>query len=100
MMLYSPNLVIVDQFDVARVRALKSENDAPISPHRHRPESLQAAFQRVQAIPRKVHSLRRLCPIEPCKNVLHVLDQVVPYAAAITLLVEPFESSMFEAPDR
>src|SRR5512136_510652 len=49
-------LVVVYQFNVKDVVSFKSENDAPIGPHRDRPQSLQVAFERVQPIAGKVHS--------------------------------------------
>jgi hypothetical protein len=39
-MKFSSFLMIIGQFNVKRILAFKSENDAPISPHGHGPESL------------------------------------------------------------
>ena len=43
-------LVVVDQFNVKRIRTLKAENNAPVRPHRNRPKTLQVAFQRVKPV--------------------------------------------------
>jgi len=52
-------LVVVNQFNVKRIRAIKTENNAPVRPHRNRPKTLQVAFQRVKPIPGNVEGLRR-----------------------------------------
>src|SRR6202034_2993124 len=42
--------VVVDQFNIESVFSLKSENNAPVCPHCHRPEAAQPALKRMQAI--------------------------------------------------
>src|SRR6266702_3522543 len=51
-------LVVVDQFNIESVFSLKSENDAPVCPHRHRPEPAKLALERMQAIAGEVEGLR------------------------------------------
>src|SRR5580704_12265685 len=46
-------LVIVDQFYVKCIPALKAEDDPPVRPDGHRPELPQVAFQRMQTITRR-----------------------------------------------
>jgi hypothetical protein len=47
---FSFSLVIVDQFNVKGVFPFKTENDAPVGPHRHGPEMPQSAFERMQPV--------------------------------------------------
>jgi hypothetical protein len=42
--------MVVDQFHVKGIILFKTENDAPIGPHRYGPQALQIALQRVQTI--------------------------------------------------
>lgn len=60
----SSSLVVVDQFDIKSIFSFKTENDAPVCPHRYRPETAQPALERMQAIPWEVESLRRRRLIE------------------------------------
>jgi hypothetical protein len=58
-MVISPSrLVIVDQFNIESVFSFETENDAPVCPHRHRPETATVAFERMQAIAGQVQRLR------------------------------------------
>ena len=68
--------MVIGQFNVKGIGTFESKNDPPIGSHCHRPKSLQAAFQRVQAITGKVHGLRRLRSVEPTENVFNVLEQI------------------------
>src|SRR5690348_15179874 len=49
---FSSSLMVVNHFNVKGILSLKAENDAPIGPDGHGPESFQVAFQRVQPIAR------------------------------------------------
>lgn len=51
--------MVISQFNVKRIFSFKSENDAPVGPHRHGPESSQIAFHRVKAIVGQLERLRR-----------------------------------------
>jgi hypothetical protein len=65
-------LVIADQFNIESIFSLKTENDAPVCPHRHRPETAKLAFERMQAIAGEVERLRRRRLIEAAQNVFYV----------------------------
>src|SRR5580704_14213277 len=59
-MVFSPSrLVIIDQFNIKSVFSLETENDAPVCPHRHRPEAAESTLERMQAIAGEIESLRR-----------------------------------------
>src|SRR5579862_3274465 len=51
---FSFSLVVVDQFNVESVFSLKPENNAPVCPDGHRPETAQLPLERMQAIAGKV----------------------------------------------
>jgi len=51
---FSFALVALDQFNIESVFSLKSENNAPVCPHRHRPEAPQPALEPMQAITAEV----------------------------------------------
>jgi hypothetical protein len=91
--------MVVSQFNVKGVLSLKSEDDAPIGPHGHRPESLQVALQRVRAIARQIESLWRCRRIENRKDSFHRVQQVGPDPASVAALIEAPETPMLEAPD-
>src|SRR5579859_1672106 len=93
------SLMVVGQFNVKGILALKAEHDAPVGPHGHRPESFQVAFQRVQAIAGQVESLRRGSRIENRKDSFHRVQQVGAYPASVAPFIEAFQSSMLEAPN-
>jgi len=99
-MVFSSFLVVVDQFNVKSILAFKAENDAPIGPCRHRPQPLQVAFKRVQAIARDIQTLRRRSGIEHCKDSFNRLHQIRAYPAAIATIIEPLQAPMLETPDR
>jgi hypothetical protein len=40
----SLSLVIIDQFNVKRIGAIKAEDNAPVRPHRNRAKPFQVAF--------------------------------------------------------
>lgn len=50
-------LVIVDQFNVKRIPALKAENNAPVRPNGNRPKPLKIAFERMKAVTGQVKFL-------------------------------------------
>src|ERR1700681_207364 len=89
-------LVVVGQFNVKRVRSFKAEDNTPVRPHSDRPKTLQSAFQRVQAITRKVHGLRRLRFVESGENVFNSVEQVGAYPATVPALIKSFEAAMLE----
>jgi hypothetical protein len=91
--------VVINQFDVKRVGTLKSENDAPIGSHRHRPKSSQVALQWMQAISRKIERLGYLGSIKAAKNILDCISQVGPNAAGVIALVEPLQALVSESPN-
>ena len=86
------DLMVIDQFNVKRIGPFKTENDAPVSPHRHRPPPLQLAFERVQTITGNIQALRRLGGIEHRKNSQHRVQQIGPYSAPVAALIEPLSS--------
>jgi hypothetical protein len=92
-------LVVVDQFNVKGVCPFKAENDTHVRPHCHGPESLQVAFERMQAIPGNVESLRRGGGIENRKNSLSRIQEVGTYPAAVPALIKPFKATVLEAPN-
>jgi hypothetical protein len=76
--------MVVDQFNVKGVGALKTENNAPVGAYRHRPQPFQFASQRVQTIAGKIKRLRRNGPIENRQNFLNRIQQVGPDSAPRT----------------
>src|ERR1017187_718865 len=96
---FSFSLVVVDQFNIESIFSLKSENDAPVCAYRHRPETAQSAFKRMEAIAGKVKGLRRRGLIETTQNVFDVVHQIRPYAAPVVAFKEPFQAPVFEASD-
>jgi len=95
--MFSFSLVVVDQFNIECVFSLKSENNAPVCPHRHRPETAQPALERMQAVAGKVKRLWRRGLIETTQNVFYVVQQIRPYAAPVVAFKEAFQAPMFEA---
>jgi len=91
--------MVIGQLNVKGILSFKAENDAPIGPHSHGPKSLQAAFQRVQAIAGQIESLWRGRRIENRKYSFHRLKQVASYPASVAAFIEALEASMFEAPN-
>ena len=91
--------MIIDQLNVKHVAVLNPKDDAPVCPDGHGPETLQITFERVEAVSGKIKGLRYSCPIEAGQNVLDDIAQIGPYPTAVALLVEPFQSSMLEAPN-
>jgi len=91
--------VIINQFNVKSIFALKTENNAPFSPHGHRPEAPQLAFERMQPVAGEVERLRRRGMIEAAKNVFDRFQQIGPYAAPAIAFMEPFQAPVFEAPN-
>jgi hypothetical protein len=75
--------VVIDQFNVKRIRALKTKNNAPIRVNRDGPEFPEVAGQLVQTIPREVYRPWRFCLVEPAKNVIDPIQQVRPYSARV-----------------
>jgi hypothetical protein len=49
--------VIVDKVDIAHIAVGNPKDDAPVSPHRNGPKSLQVAFERMQPKARTAKSL-------------------------------------------
>jgi hypothetical protein len=91
--------MVIGQLNVKRILSFKAENDAPIGPHGHGPESLQVAFQRVQPIAGQIEGLRRCRRIENRKDALRRVQQVGAYPASVPTFVETLETSVLEAPD-
>src|SRR5216683_329298 len=92
-------LVVVGQFNVKRIRSFKAKDNTPICPHSDRPKTLQSAFQRMQAITRKVHGLRCLGFVEPGENIFNSVEQIGAYPATVPALIESFEAAMLETPN-
>jgi hypothetical protein len=88
--------VVIDQFNVKRIHALKTKNNAPIRVNRDGPEFPEAAGKLVQTIPREVHRLRRFCLVEPAKNVIDPIPQIRPYSARVAELIKAFEAAVLE----
>jgi hypothetical protein len=68
-------------------------------PYGDGPESSQAAFQRVQAIPREIQGLRAGGGIEDGKDSFHRFQEVGPDPAAVTAFIETLQAPMLEAPN-
>jgi hypothetical protein len=91
--------VVVYQFNVKDVVPFKAENDAPIGPHRDRLQSFQVAFERVQPIAGKVHSLWYISLIKAGKNIFNYIQQVGSYPPSFAALIEPFQTPVLESFD-
>ena len=91
--------MIIDQLDIEGVFACEAENNPPICPHGHRPEAVQVALQRVEAVPREIERLRRSGRIENRKNSFDSVQQIGAYAASVATLVQALQASVLEAPN-
>lgn len=91
--------MVVDQFNIERIRLLKAENNTPVGAYGNRPNTLQVAFKGVQTITGKVNRLRRIGFIQAGKNILNRIQKVGPYPAPVAPFVKPFQASMLEAPN-
>lgn len=91
--------MVVGKFNVKGIILFKTENDAPIGPHRYRPQALQIAFERMQAIAGEIESLRCRGRIENRENSLDRIQKVRPYPAAVTAFIVAFLASMLKAPN-
>jgi hypothetical protein len=63
--------VVVDQFNVKRIRAVKAENNAPVRPNGIRPQPFKIAFERMKAVAGQVKFLWASRVIENGKNFLN-----------------------------
>jgi hypothetical protein len=96
---FSFSLMVVGQFDIKGVVPFKAEDDSPIGPYRHGPESFQAAFQLVQRILGKIQTLGAGGGIENRNDSFHRFQEVGPYPASVAAFIETFQASMLEAPN-
>ncbi len=92
-------LVIVDQFNVKRIRALKAKNDSPVRPHANRPKPFKIALEPMKPVAGQVKSLWGRRPIENGKNFLNCIHEVRSYSATVVALIESLETAMLEASD-
>src|SRR5438309_12003645 len=92
------SLVIVDQFNVQGVRSFKTENDAPVGPHRYGSQPLQVAFEWMQAIAGNFQSSRRGGGIENREDSFNGFQQVRPYPAPVVAFIKPLQAPVSEAP--
>ena len=92
-------LVVIGQFNVKSVGACKTKNNAPVGPHRYGPQTLQFAFERMQAKAGKIQSLRRGSSVESRENSFHRIQQVGANPASVTAFIEPFEAAIMKAPN-
>ena len=53
----------------------------------------------MKVIARNIQRLRRTGVVENCKDSFNRVPHIGPYPAEVALLVEPFQSPMFEAPN-
>jgi hypothetical protein len=90
-------LMIVDQVHVVCVVAAKAEDDAPVRPDGHAPETLKVAFEGVKPKAGQVHIVRLSSAVQNGKDVFELLDVLLPDALALRVLEEPFEALMPEA---
>jgi hypothetical protein len=91
--------VIVDQFNVKSILAFKAEDDAPIGPHRHRPQPFQVTSKRVQVVTRYVQALGRRGGIEHRKDSFNRVYQIGPNPASVATFIETFQATMLETPN-
>jgi hypothetical protein len=63
-MFFSSILVVVDPFNVKRLRSFKTKHDAPVGSNSHGPESPHVAFKRVQMIARNIERLQGKSRVE------------------------------------
>jgi len=92
-------LVLIDQFHVESIHPFESEDDAPIRPNRHRPESSKLAFERVKTAIGEIESLLRLGGHENGKNFSDHLDEIEATPTSIIAFVESLEPAMLKALD-
>jgi hypothetical protein len=70
-LLAQSRLVVVDQFNVKGIGALKTEDNAPVRPDSDGSEAFQPALQGMQSITGEVHGLRCFGFVESGENVFH-----------------------------
>ncbi len=92
-------LVIVDQFNVKRIRTLKAENNAPVRPNRNRPKPFEIALERIKAVAGQVKFLWGCRVIENGKNFLNCIHEIRAYPATVVAFIKPFEAAMLETPN-
>ena len=69
------------------VTVLEAKNDAPVGADGDGPKVPPVAFELVEAIARKIETLRGGCGVEQGKNVLDFVEKVWPDFAAVPALI-------------
>src|SRR6266849_4637654 len=76
-------LMVIQQIDLEYVPVLETEDDAPVRPHLHRPETLQVAGQWVQPETMHVDILDLLGDVQRTEDVLYLLDVLRVHASSV-----------------
>ena len=92
-------LVVIEEIDIESVAVLEPENDSPIAADSHRPETGQAASERMQPVGRKVERPGRFGGIQGGENAPHLAAQGGSDPARIIVFVQPPEAPVAEASD-
>lgn len=89
--------MVVDQINIVHVPFLEAEDDAPVRPDSHAPETLEVACETVQSEAWQVHVLRPPDAIQHEEDVFESLKQIRVDALGLALLKQPFQSLVPEA---
>jgi hypothetical protein len=90
-MVHHTSSVVINIIHIKNLPVLKAENDPPVGPDRHCPETLEIASERMQMETGQIHISNASGGIQNSQNVFDLLYMVWPYLAGVVLLVEAFE---------
>jgi hypothetical protein len=90
--LVTPRIFAPSVTDNPKSFSLKSENNAPVRPDRHGPETAKLALERMQAIAGEAERLRCRGLIETARNVFHVFQQIRAYSAPVVAFKKAFQA--------
>jgi hypothetical protein len=97
-MAFSPfQLVVVDQIYFIGVTVHKAENNPPIGPHRHRPETLPVALKRVKMKAGHPHVLDSPSFVELVEDGTNLVQEIGPNPTRIIPFEEPLKALMPKA---
>ena len=91
--------MIIQQIDFECISVLETKDDAPVRPHRHRPEALQVPTQWVQSETMHVDVLDFLGYVQDCQDVLDLLNVLGIYPSAAAMFEELLQSLVAETYD-
>lgn len=84
--------MVVNQFNIARVAVLKSEDHPPVCPNRDSVEPFPIPFQRMQPEAGQIHIVRTGRTIEHRKDILDLLKKISPNPFRLTVFKQPLSA--------